>query len=117
MASRATSRRPRAAAQCAPPRAGLVGRALYSILFLARVGDLLPGLVRIERCHAERGAAGGAAEILLVDGAVVAHDERHDTRVAVLGRIGHEREPADQLAAHRVVERTAGRVRALPGED
>src|SRR5262249_46304731 len=43
-------------------------------------------------------------------------DKRHDARVPVFSRIGHERETADHVAAHDVVQRAAGRVRSLPGE-
>jgi hypothetical protein len=44
-------------------------------------------------------------------------EERHQARSAVLRRIGHEREPADHVAAHQVVDFAARGIWPLPGEN
>src|SRR5215470_13818100 len=78
----------------ASPSSGLVlTRTRSGVGYL----DLLPGLVRIERRHAFRYGFGAIAEILLIDRSVMIDDERHDTRVAVLGGIGHQGEASNHL--------------------
>jgi hypothetical protein len=47
----------------------------------------------------------------------VIDDERDHPRVSVFIGIGDERVPADHLAVDDVVDRAAGRVRPLPGQD
>src|SRR5271157_867672 len=85
---------------------------------VGRPGSLLaldrpPGLVRIEACHLPRQRGRGGAEILLVNDALVAHQERLDARHAVLRRVGDQRESADHLAVHHVVHGAARGVGAL----
>ena len=48
-----------------------------------------PGGVRVESCHGLGGCAGRWAQILLVDDAVLVHDERLNARYAVLDGPGH----------------------------
>jgi hypothetical protein len=72
-------------------------------------------MVGIERAHALPN--GTRAEILLVDGSVVIDKEGHYAGVAVFSGIGNEREAADHVAAHNVVDGAAGRARPLRGKN
>src|SRR5260221_263827 len=75
--------------------------------------DLLPGLVRIEPSHVRHEPQRVVAEIFLVDRAGMIDQDGHDTRSAVLGGIGDQREPTDHLACDDIVECAARCVRAL----
>src|SRR5262245_26155597 len=81
-------------------------------LVLLQVAHPLPAAARIERLHGRDGAVRLGSEILLVEDALVIDEERHHAGIAVLRRIGHQREAADQLAARDVIQRSP--VSALP---
>src|SRR5262245_51225332 len=73
------------------------------------------GLPNLRHFHADIG--GAPAEILLVDGPLMIDEERHQAGSAVSRGKGHEREPADHVAAHHIVDFAARGVRPLPGEN
>src|SRR5260370_35884233 len=77
--------------------------------------DDAPGLLRIVAIHARDDLARIASEVLLVDDAVVVHDERRDPRASVLRRPCDESKSADHLAIDHVVHRAeaGGRPRPL----
>src|SRR5262245_55278439 len=67
------------------------------VWFQVRVRDAPPRAIRIEGRHAGRDGGRARSEILLVDHALVIDDEGHHAGIAVLCRIGDERETADHL--------------------
>ena len=76
-----------------------------------------PDLVRIECRHARCDLRCRTPEVLLEDDALMVHDEGHDARIAVLGRISDETEATDHLAAHHIIECAAGSLRPLSLQD
>src|SRR5271163_2389681 len=79
--------------------------------------DLLPGRIRIERGHSLGDIRRVGPKVLFEDLARVIDDEGHHPRVSVFIRIGDEPVSADHLAVDDVVDRPAGRMRSLLGED
>src|SRR6516225_7186016 len=89
-------------------------------LFLSGSGprvDPPPSAIRVKARHFHADIGGAQAEVLLVDGPLMIDEERHQAGTAVSRGIGHEREPADHVAAHHVVDFAARGVRPLPGEN
>src|SRR5262245_43658171 len=68
------------------------------------------GVKRLDRAGHLRGVD---AEILLIHDAVVAHDEGHDSRDAVLGRERNERESPNHVAPDDEIVGAAGRIGTL----
>ena len=56
------------------------------------------------------------AKVFLVYGAVLAHDQRHNSRIFVFRRIGKNRESACHLSGHNVILRTACGLASLSGQ-
>ena len=76
-----------------------------------------PALVGIELGYRGSDFGGVLTEVLLVDHSILIHDKGHHARVAVFGRIGHERKAARELAIQEIVfGATFGRW-ALLGQD
>src|SRR5262245_16922747 len=72
--------------------------------------DLLPGAIRIELLDRASQRLGLRTQILLVDDAVLIHQERHHTGHAVFGGERHHREASDQMAVGQVIVRSAGSI-------
>jgi len=64
----------------------------------------LPDLVRIEQSGARCDALGPLPQILLIDGAGVIDQEGHDSRIAVLGGPGDQREAAQLCRAGKLTD-------------
>src|SRR5262245_5853825 len=64
---------------------------------------LRPGLVGVECRHLASNLSSRRPEILLIDDAVMVHDERHDSRVIIFGRERHERKSSNHVTACDVV--------------
>src|SRR5215470_12077491 len=79
--------------------------------------DLLPALVRVEALDLLHQRRRAGTEILLVDDAVLAHDEGHHAGGAPLRGEGDEGEPADHVAVRDVVRGSSGGIRTLGRED
>src|SRR4030095_9590020 len=77
----------------------------------------LPAGCGIEARHHVADSDRALAEVLLVDLALVAHDERHHAAFTVLRGVRDEAEAGDHAPVDDVVVRAAGRALALPGED
>src|ERR1035438_6920253 len=75
--------------------------------------DGFPTLIRIKARDLARQRCRRVSEVLLVDDAVMAHDEALDARHTVFRRISNQREPANHLAFHDVAQCPALSVRAL----
>src|SRR5262245_7519270 len=78
--------------------------------------DFVPRRVGIEARHRVRACGGVGAEVLVVQHAVVADDERRHASLAVLCWPGNHSKSADQPAMGDITERAARRVLALRGE-
>jgi len=76
-----------------------------------------PSAIRVKAHHFHADIGGAQAEILFVDGPLMIDEERHQAGTAVSHGIGHEREPADHVSAHRIVDFTTRGVRPLAGEN
>src|SRR5262249_9711642 len=88
--------------------------------FLENVPGVFPPPPRatgVKAHHFHADIRGAPAEVLLVDGPLMIDEERHQAGNAVPNGIGHEREPADHVAARHIVDFAARRVRPLPGEN
>ena len=81
---------------------------LFTDRLRAPLLNFLPGLVRIKPLHCLSDLCRILSEILLVHHAVLVDNEGRDAGVAVLGRIGHQRESADHLTVDDIIVRTAG---------
>src|SRR5258706_5128554 len=79
-----------------PTRSGTSGR------------HFLPAGSGIERRHLRADRGGTLAEILLVDPAVVVHDESHHAALAPLGRVRDHRETGDHPSIDDVTIASAG---------
>src|SRR5215470_10358333 len=79
--------------------------------------DFLPARVRVEELHLLRQRRRVGAEVLLIDDAVVVHDEGHHAGGAVLRGEGDHAEAADHVPVGHIVRGAAGRIRPLPGQD
>src|SRR5215467_13552218 len=79
--------------------------------------DFLPARVRVEELHLLRQRRRVRAEVLLIDDAVVVHDEGHHAGGAVLRGEGDHAEAADHVPVGHVVRGAAGRIRPLPGQN
>src|SRR5262249_15202556 len=79
-----------------------------------RLGPGRIGVVRLDRAGRLRRLG---PEVLLMHDAILIHDERHDARGAVHGRVRDEREPADHMAFSDEIVRAARRVGTLREED
>src|SRR5215468_3786383 len=79
--------------------------------------DFLPARVRVEELHLLRQRRRVGAEVLLIDDAVVVHDEGHHAGGAVLRGEGDHAEAADHVPVGHVVRGAAGRIRPLTGQD
>ena len=75
-----------------------------------------PSVIRVKTRHARGNCGRAPAEVFLEDVPMMIDEERHQARSAVLCRIGYQREPADHVAAHQVVDFAARGIRPLPGE-
>src|SRR5262249_3774022 len=88
--------------------------------FLENVPGVFPPPPRatgVKAHHFHADIRGAPAEVLLVDGPLMIDEERHQAGNAVPNGIGHEREPADHVAARHIVDFAARGVRPLPGEN
>src|SRR5215510_1754165 len=72
--------------------------------------NLAPCPVRIKRLDRACRLRGVEAEILLIDDTVVAHDEGHDSRDAVLGRERNERESPNHVTPDDEIVGAPGRI-------
>lgn len=77
----------------------------------------LPGRIRIVRNHGRGDFLGVRAEVFFVNAALLVDDEGHDTRLAPIGWIGHQRVARDHVSVDNVAVLAAGRVRALSGKN
>src|SRR5262249_24468494 len=76
-----------------------------------------PRAIRVKAHHFNADIGGAQAEVLLVDDPLMIDEERHQAGTAVSRGTGHEREAADHVAAHHIVDFAAWGVRPLPGEN
>src|SRR5215471_3875702 len=76
-----------------------------------------PGAVRVEKLHRAEAVERLRPEVLLVDDAVVAHEEALDSSHAVVRRRGDQREAPDHQTADDVVHAAERRRGPLPLED
>ena len=75
-----------------------------------------PCLIRIELLHVCRNARGVRSQILLIDLAILAHDERHHTGIPILGGIRDDRESLREFPVCHVTHRSAGSILSLAGQ-
>src|SRR3981081_1070352 len=75
--------------------------------------SLTPGLVRVEPSHLLGKSGRIGAEILLVNNAMVIHDEGMDSRHTILGRPGDQSEAANHFGFDQITKRASLGVRPL----
>src|SRR5215471_17319253 len=79
--------------------------------------DFLPARVRVEELHLLRQRRRVGPKVLLIDDAVVVHDEGHHAGGAVLRGEGDHAEAPDHVPVGHVVRGAAWRIRPLAGQD
>ena len=90
---------------------------VYSYRYLNHAFHPAPSAIRVKARQFQGDIGGAPAKVLLVDGPLLIDEERHQAGNAVSRGIGHERKPADHVAAHHIVDFAARGVRPLPGEN
>src|SRR5262245_27230662 len=91
-------------------------RTTPSALALAGL-RLGPGRIRVVSLDRVDRLRRLGSEVFLIHDAILVHDERHDARGAVQGRVCDECEPADHVALDDEIVRAARRVGTLREED
>src|SRR5205823_2707859 len=85
--------------------------------FSASIRRYRPGFVRIIFLHCLGNLCGSRTEVLLINAALLVHDEGHDARISVFGGPGYEGEAGDHVAVDDVIVPAARRVFALALEN
>src|SRR3954470_23199175 len=97
-------------------RSASEGRGCWKIIH-GLVRNRRPGRVRVEYLHLAEFLQAFGPQILLVDDAVLTHDECLHSRDAIFGGCGHQREAADHYPFNYEIQSTERSLRPLSLEN